>query len=252
LQEFNVERFKVLQQIAPVHFWFEGRRRLIDVVLSRDLEAKAGVAVDLGCGAGESLIGWKRHARQVIGIDGHAELIAADFGDPAVSVMTADVSDLPLTEAFADLVLALDVLEHVPDTLALKEACRILRPGGTLLVAVPAYQWLWSYRDEDAGHLRRYSKRSVRKLIEGAGLTVEYIRCYQCLLFPMVVLARLLGRRGPRVRDMEDNPPSLINRLLLGINLFEVKLGSLGIAMPFGSSILVTARKPDGAAHDPA
>ncbi|CUH88200.1 putative S-adenosylmethionine-dependent methyltransferase/MSMEI_2290 [Phaeobacter sp. CECT 5382] len=234
-----------MQQIAPVHFWFEGRRRLVDLILSRDLEEKADVAVDLGCGAGESLSGWKKHAWQVIGIDGHADLIAADFEDPTVSVMTADVADLPLADESADLVLALDVLEHVPDRQALQEACRILSPGGTLLVAVPAYQWLWSYRDEDAGHLRRYSKRGLRQLIESAGLTVERIRWYQCLLFPMVIVARLLGRRGPRVRDLEDNPPRLFNRLLLGINLFEVRLASLGIGMPFGSSILVTARKPD-------
>jgi SAM-dependent methyltransferase len=247
LQEFTAERFHMLQQIAPDHFWFEGRRRLIDVILSQDLTQKAEVAVDLGCGAGDGLIGWKKHSRRIIGIDAYAELIATDFADPSISVVTADVSDLPLSDACADLVLALDVLEHVPDEQALREAYRILSPGGTLLVAVPAHQWLWSYRDEDAGHQRRYSKRSIRALIEGGGLTVERIRCYQCLLFPMVVLARLLGRRGSRVRNIEDNPPGRINRLLLGINLIEVKLARIGLVMPFGSSILVTARKT---AHD--
>tara|TARA_R110002049_G_scaffold10127_3_gene50468 strand:+ start:179647 stop:180405 length:759 start_codon:yes stop_codon:yes gene_type:complete len=252
MQDFTAERFHVLQQIAPDHFWFEGRRRLIDVILSQDLKQTAEIAVDLGCGAGDGLIAWKKHARHIIGIDAHAELIANDFDDPLVSVVTADVSDLPLPDASVDLVLALDVLEHVPDELALQEAYRILRPGGTMLVAVPAYQWLWSYRDVDAGHRRRYSKRSVRALIEGGGLTIKRIRWYQCLLFPIVVMARLLGKRGSRMRNLEDNPPGPISRLLLSVNLLEVKLAGMGLVMPFGSSILVTARKPYDAAHVPS
>lgn len=238
-----------MQEIAPNHFWFEGRRRLIDYILSKSLSKTTDLAVDLGCGAGDALIEWKKFATKVIGIDGHADLIADVYLDPAVSTIAADVTDLPLPDACADLVLALDVLEHVPDTQALQEAHRILRPGGTVVVAVPAFQWLWSYRDDDAGHLRRYTKRSVRKLVEGAGLTVECIRWYQFFLFPLVVAARVLGKRGPRVRDLEDNPRGWVNKMLRGINLFEVKLATLGVNMPVGSSIFVIARKSYGEAN---
>jgi len=245
MQEFTITRFEVLQRITPVHFWFEARRRLINQILQRSLENQVDVAIDLGCGSGDSLAGWKQHARRVIGIDGHAELIAGTNGDPAIAVIAADVTDVPLLDETAQLVLALDVLEHVPDTATLGEVFRLLAPGGTLLLAVPAHQWLWSFRDKDAGHLRRYSRRSIRKVVEEAGLTIDRLQWYQCLLFPLVVIARLFGRRGPAVRDMEDNPPGVVNRLLLGVNLLEVKLNSLGLRMPYGSSILVVARKPD-------
>ncbi len=238
-----------MQKIAPDHFWFEGRRRLIENILSQSLSKTTDLAVDLGCGAGDALMEWKKYATQVIGIDGHADLIAGVCLDPAVSTIAADVTELPLPTACADLVLALDVLEHVPDTQTLQEAHRILRPGGTVLVAVPAFQWLWSYRDDDAGHLRRYSKRSIRQLVEGAGFTVECIRWYQFFLFPLVMAARFLGKRGPRVRDLEDSPRGLVNKMLLGINLFEVKLATLGVNMPVGSSIFVIARKNHGEAN---
>lgn len=238
-----------MQKIAPNHFWFEGRRRLIDTILSKSLDTTAECAVDLGCGAGDGLVEWKKYANQVIGIDGHAELIAGAHLDPAVTTIAADVTDLPLADESADLVLALDVLEHVPDAQTLSEAQRILRPGGTILVAVPAFQWLWSYRDEDAGHLRRYTRRSIQKQVEGAGLIVEATWWYQFFLFPLVVATRFLGKFGPRMRDLEDSPRGGLNKLLLGANLFEVKLATLGVKMPIGSSIFVVARKTDGEAN---
>lgn len=250
IQDFTAERFEVLQGIAPTHFWFAGRRRLIGQMLSQCLTHKMDIAVDLGCGAGDALADWKQYANRVIGVDGHADLIHGNVRDTSISLMKADVSDLPLPDASAGLVFALDVLEHVQDVTTIQEVNRILSPGGTVLVAVPAHQFLWSYRDDDAGHMRRYSKRSLLDLVQGAGLIVERVLWYQFLLFPMVLVSRFLGRRGAQIRNFEDKPPAFLNWLLRSINLFEVKLNELGVAMPYGSSLLVVARKPDSSRHD--
>jgi hypothetical protein len=69
---------------------------------------------------------------------------------------------------------------------------------------VPAMPWLWSYRDEDAGHLRRYTRRRLNRLLVGAQLRVREMRYYQCLLFPLVAVTRLFGRKRPGLRDFEE------------------------------------------------
>lgn len=201
------------------------------------------LALDIGCGPGAQLSDWKKYARRVVGLDQYADQISPDFFDGQTTLIAGDVTDLPFDDNSMDLVLALDVIEHLPEAPVLNEAMRVLKPGGTLLITVPAFQWLWSYRDEDAGHLRRYSKGTIKQAIEQSGFRVNRMRYYQFFLLPLVVLSRFFGRTSRTTRDLEDFPPAVLNVLFRAINSIEARLDKLGLSMPAGSSIIVLATK---------
>lgn len=244
MRDFSLERFKALQRMHREHFWFAGRRALIAEALRDANSRRCGIAVDLGCGPGAHLDMWKCYARKVVGVDQFAEYVDSVALQSNIALVAADVLALPFDDQSVDLVFALDVIEHVPDEAALAEVMRVLKPDGVLIVTVPAFQWLWSVRDEEAGHRRRYTISEISDLIESAGLSVQTARYYQFFLFPIVVLSRLLGRSSRKMRDREEAPPRLMNKIFRSINLFEVRLGSFGLSMPIGSSVLVSARKP--------
>ena len=161
---------------------------------------------------------------------------------PQVALVQADATHLPLKEDCFDVVVLLDVMEHVDDVAHLTELHEVLRSGGLLLITVPAMPWLWSYRDEAAGHLRRYTYAHLCRVLAQAQLQVQEMRYYQFWLMPLLVVMRLLGRRGPALRDLEEMPCPLLNRLMTGISRIEVQFSDW-IAWPWGASLVAVCRK---------
>lgn len=200
--------------------------------------------MDLGCGGGAGLRGFDGTAVRRHGVDRYSlGLRAIRESMEDVDVVQADCGRLPYRAGVFDVVLAMDLLEHVDDRRTLREAALVLRPGGIAVAACPAGRWLWSARDEAAGHLRRYSKKEVVRLFEGEGLKILRTQHYQFFLFPLVIAARLLGRVTPSVLEREEAPGGWVNVFLGRINRLEVRLGRR-IEWPWGSSIIVVGRKP--------
>ena len=154
---------------------------------------------------------------------------------------------LPFRDATFDVVGAFDVVEHCEsEAQAMQELARVLVPGGRLLMSVPAYQWAWTDHDVLAGHYRRYTRRRLIAAVEGAGLDV--LRCTHVFagVFPFFAAERL-ARRVRRAPDVsEQRLPQVsapLERVLLGLSGVDRRL--LGrLDLPFGSSIVVAARKP--------
>lgn len=241
---FRADRLARLAAIEEDHFWFGPRFALVERLLNRHRPAPGALVLDVGCGTGALLEPLRRRGYRPLGLDVRPEgLASVRARDPNAWVVQAEADRLPLRSESVDAVLALDVLEHVDDRAVLAEVARVLRPGGLLVASVPAYPWLWSRRDEDAGHLRRYGGRSLERVLREAGLVPRELLRYQCLLFPLVAASRLAGRRGPAVRDLEDAPPRFANRALGAVNRFEVRLGTR-VRWPFGSSLVAAAEKP--------
>ncbi len=243
-RRFSGERLSRLGQLERWHFWFVARRALVDRLLGRYGNGRAQLILDVGCGTGLMLSNLMRQGHQTCGLDRRPEGLRATHRSlPQSWLLQGEASCLQLKDNSFDGVLILDVLEHVDDGALLAEVSRVLRPGGWALITVPAMPWLWSFRDEAAGHFRRYTRRQLFQTMAGAQLQVKEMRYYQFWLFPLVALARWLGRRGPRLRDLEEQPPTLLNAALIWLNRFEVALSDV-IPWPWGSSLAAIGRKP--------
>jgi SAM-dependent methyltransferase len=240
---FSSERAEKLAQLQETHFWFAGRLRLVAALTASDLRKRQRV-LDVGCGAGATLRWLSDRGHDAVGIDSSsASLAHASRLVPAATLQRGDAARLPFEDASFDGVLLLDVLEHVDDAAALAEAHRVLRPGGWLLVSVPAHAWLWSVRDRDAGHRRRYSRRAVLRVVEEGGFDVERVTYYQCALLPALAAGRLATRRvgGRRLRDREERVPPRLNRALTRVNSIEAGVAAR-VGLPFGSSLVLRGR----------
>jgi 2-polyprenyl-3-methyl-5-hydroxy-6-metoxy-1,4-benzoquinol methylase len=240
---FPRDRLRRLGQLERWHFWFLGRRALVERLLGRRLAQPGQRVLDLGCGTGFMLGILSHPGRRLIGIDLRTEGLAATRrAQPRAWVAQAHAATLPLAADSVHVVLLLDVLEHVDDRALLLEVARVLRPGGHLLLTVPALPWLWSYRDEAAGHLRRYTRRRLSRVLTATCWQVQEMRYYQCLLLPVAIATRLLGRGGPGARDLEERPPRLLNALLTSVSMAEAALGDV-VAWPWGLSLVALCQK---------
>jgi SAM-dependent methyltransferase len=236
----TIERLDRIAEIETTHFWFTARRRIVHDAIRRLSHPVPMVVVDAGCGTGTILRELPRsHTR--LGIDplgAHLRTTA----DESPVFLRGSIVDLPLRDGSADVVLALDVLEHVDDRAGLTEVRRILRPGGHLVLTVPAGPRLWSARDDEAGHLRRYTRASIRAALDATGFGLDRCGAFHGALFPLLVASRIAGRRSTVARDMEDRPRPALNRVLSAITGAEASLIERGLRIPVGSSLIVVAR----------
>ena len=152
---------------------------------------------------------------------------------------------IPAYDGAFDMVVALDVLEHVEhDVESLAALRKRLAPGGRMVLTVPAYQFLWSRHDETHHHFRRYTRKSLSEAFDQAGFEIEHLTYYNSFLFPLVAALRL-GRRALGLSETADDqmPSPAVNKVLKTIFSGERKLVSR-FSLPFGVSLLAVARNP--------
>jgi SAM-dependent methyltransferase len=153
-----------------------------------------------------------------------------------LSVIRADARDLPVKSDSCGIVTAFDILEHIQeDYLAAAEIARVLRPGGTALIAVPCDMALWSAHDEAVGHVRRYTRPELSALVEKGGLTIERMWSWNVLLRPLVAMRR----KSSTGSDLEEVQP-LVNKVLTSVIVAE---RYLPLKSAPGVSLMLRARK---------
>ena len=224
------------------HWWYRARRDILSDYLTRygNLPKDARI-LEIGCGTGHNLPMLSRFgAVDAIEIDPAA-------GDIASERLGKPVGDAPLPDLHGvargayDLVAVLDVVEHIEDDVAaLKGMASLLRPGGKILIAVPAHQWLWSAHDVVNHHHRRYSRGSLVEAIAAAGLRPRKLSYFNSLLFPLAAAARIAGRLTGR-DDSDDSPPAKpLNALFEAI--FRLERHAVGrVPLTPGVSIVTLA-----------
>lgn len=240
---------QVYSRMAAVedrHWWFVARRRILTSVLSRYVALPAGARLlEAGCGTGGNLAMLGRFG-QVAAFEPDATARQLASRKAGVEVRDGLLPDpVPFEDGSFDLVAALDVLEHLDDDLnSLKALRKRLRPGGWVLMTVPAFPFLWSRHDESHHHKRRYRKTALKQVVREAGLEPVKVTYFNTLLFPLVVAVRLAKTLLGREEGDDALPPGPLNRLLEGI--FGIERHLVGrIGLPAGVSLLVLARNAE-------
>jgi SAM-dependent methyltransferase len=242
--------YEVNWSLEDHHWWFRGRRRIFVDVLRRQLGPTVPGAVprllaELGCGTGGNLPALAQLGR-VIGVEPDAQSAEWARRKTGVEVVVDKLPECPsLPEATFDAIGMFDVLEHISDDQsALRRVRVLLRPGGFVLLSVPAFHWLWTRHDESLHHLRRYTRRTLTAAIQESGLLLRYALYFNFWLFPPVAALRLYHRamgRGP-LHDF-SLPRAPINAALEWVFASESHRLARGKGFPVGVSLLALAWK---------
>jgi SAM-dependent methyltransferase len=240
---FTKDRLQRIAELETWHFWFVQRRVLVLRLLRKWLQGRRGVVLDVGCGTGLMLNALAREGCRAVGVEALGlHRSPGDGSATSPSLIRGDATRLPFGDSRFDAVLLLDVLEHVDDGLVLAEVRRALRPTGLLLLTVPAMPWLWSYRDVAAGHLRRYAYPQLRRVLTASGFLVCRIHYFNSVMLPLAIATRLLGRKTARMRDAEERPGALGNKLMGLVLRMEVALMDR-LALPWGTSLVAVCHR---------
>src|ERR1700691_1543679 len=179
------------------HWWYQGRRTVLERAIEPlGLPAHAQI-LDAGCGSGRNMVDLARHGT-VTGVELSETSVELARARGVGEVLAGSVMDMPFDDATFDLAVSLDVIEHLEDDVgALHELRRVTKPGGALLVTVPAYQWLWSGHDEINHHHRRYNRRTLLAAAQSGGWELERSAHFNSLLLSAAIMLRALERFKP-------------------------------------------------------
>jgi len=251
----EADAYRTFAELEDRHFWFVSRRNIFFHLLRKLYEGqqKSLAVLEVGCGAGGMLPGLAEFG-DVHGLDVAHDYVRYCKERGFHKVLTGSGYALPFPDASFDLVALYDTIEHIPDDhRAMAEVTRILRPGGRVMVSVPAHQWLFSQNDKIAHHFRRYTRSRLRKVFAGAGLAVEKLTYFNFLLFPIIVpvvlLQKLREKLGLLPADAHNvrMPSRPMNWLLTRIMSSERHLLPR-VSLPTGHSLIgLATKREDGA-----
>lgn len=235
----------VYDQMAALdqrHWWYRARREVLAALIRRRACPRPGGAVlEIGCGTGHNLAMLAGFGSvDALELDPAARTIAEErLGKRIMESPLPQLKGVP--SAHYDLIGAFDVIEHVADDhAALMSIARRLKPGGKLVMTVPAHQWMWSVHDEVNHHVRRYSRRALRRRIADTPLRLDALGYFNSLLFPLAVAERLASKlRGKNDSDLKL-PPAPLNSLLE--KTFALERHLIGrVPLPPGLSLFAIA-----------
>lgn len=254
-QEMQQHTYSIMYQVEGAHWWFVGRRRIIESFLAplcQKLKAERHPAsqstpafkiLDIGCGTGANLEMLSRFG-DAEGVDVSAEALAFCRQRGLGSVRQGDAEHLPWEDGSFDLVTGLDVVEHLDDDVAgLKEMRRVLRPGGYAFLFVPAFMFLWGVQDDISHHRRRYTLKGLQQVAREAGFEIERATYANIFFFLPVLVGRLLMRLT-RIRPASENNINI--KALNGVfgRIFGAESSILRyVNLPFGVSAICVARR---------
>ena len=246
----NPEEYENLNRVERDHWYYSGKREIARRWLERlGMNPNAGqLLADCGAGTGAFAVEML-HICRVAAVDDYPEsleILRARL--PSESVHQGSCTNLPFPDAAVDFITALDVLEHIEDDhAAMREMWRVLKPGGGMVVTVPALMSLWSDWDVSLRHFRRYDHASLMALMRGVSPQIVECNYMNFFAFPAVwTLRRLRGAGGQDAgggKRAEDKvPPLPVNSMLRA--MFVWSSSQTSIHWPFGVGLLGVLKKP--------
>jgi len=239
----NPGEYTKMFELEDHYWWFVGRRRLALRLLRAHIKFDKPDVLDLGCGTGvvlRELGSWSKPT----GLDMSDLALGFCQQRSLARLVQGDGSQLPLRSGTMDAIIGLDIFEHIEDDVAaFAEAYRVLRPGGILVLSVPAFRSLWGPHDIALMHHRRYRASEVRKRLEEAGFVVRRATYSVFFLFPIVVVWRLFEKckKGPAKASLVSLP-KWMNSMLIGLQNIEAALLTT-VNLPWGSSVIAVAER---------
>jgi len=242
------EENDIMRSVEDHYWWYQALRSHVASAIEPD--APRFSLLDAGCGTGGMLKVVRQNfpAADLTGVDRSTHALELTAGrETGAKLIPASVQELPFPENSFDFVLSLDVLSAIglDDSLAVHEMHRVLRPGGRLVLNVAALEFLKGAHDCAVDADRRYTRRQLRTLLEGANFRVERVSYWNATLTPPIALFRWLSRaRGRADQPRSDfRPlPAILNSVLQRVAALELS-ASRHVSLPFGTSLFAVARK---------
>jgi SAM-dependent methyltransferase len=241
------EEFREMDGLEASHWWFLGKRLVLDSLLVRAKASRVGRFLDLGCGTGGILQTLQsRGGGLVVGVDRSPLALQFCRERGLEAVVLGDAVKLPFSDGVFGICVMMDILEHIDDEVGLlREAGRVLRPGGAALISVPAFQALWSQHDVTFEHRRRYRRHDLESRVCESGLRVQWSSYTNFFVFAPALLWRTVRRwtgLAPTVRTDFIRVPRPINEALVVTYRLEAAL-LRHLSLPFGVSVVCVARR---------
>jgi SAM-dependent methyltransferase len=250
IDHYPKEVYAKLYELENNSFWFRNRNKLILKALAKNYP-DASKLLEIGCGTGFVLAGIAaaNPRLHLVGSDLHYEALGyAQARLPGAVLLQMDAGNIPYVEEF-DVICAFDVLEHIPrDDAALRQIHQALKRGGGLMITVPQHRWLWSRADDDAGHLRRYTRRGLCSKLMENGFQIIMASSFISFLLPVMIGSRLStcfksGKRPINAQLDELHLPHSIDILFETICAGEHLLINHNFSFPAGGSLLCLATR---------
>jgi SAM-dependent methyltransferase len=256
-KSYNPNYFEPLFQSEDRHFWFQARNQIIHTLMEKELETLSDgyTVLEVGCGTGNVLRMLEIDCKEgvVIGMDlFHDGLL---FAQKRVhcGLLQADLNQPPFRTGL-DIIGMFDVLEHISeDQVVLNNIFQLIKPGGKLILTVPAFQRLFSYFDQASCHIRRYEYVELNEKLAKAGFTVEYMTFYMMITYPIIWLRRIGSRKMDQAIDeinMREQALAelkiipVVNEILLALLDLEARWVGKRRRLPVGTSLVAVACKP--------
>lgn len=239
------EIFDDMYKVETQHWWFVARRKIIESIIKKLNLKKNAQIFDAGCGTGDNLKMLSKYGNVVaMERDSNAfeKAQSRNVGEIYKGELPKIIHDNIKKDK--DLIVLLDVLEHIDDDAgSLTSLKDYINSDGKFLITVPAYQFLWTARDEQHHHKRRYTVSQLKKTLELNGWKINYISYFNSFLFPLALIERIKQKIFPVVEESDlKMPPKWINYIFEKIFSFESRLITK-VAFPFGLSIIAIAEK---------
>lgn len=244
----NIEEYEKMYNLENTYWWFQGRKKIIFELMRKYvlLELNNPRILDSGCGTGLILTELNKYGF-TIGLDISSKALSYCKDRGITKLIKAQVSNLPIKDNTCDVVVSLDLLEHIEnDNEVLKEYHRVLKKDGFICLTVPAHPFLWSEHDEALHHFRRYTKKEFKAtLLKNNFKIVRYSYVISFTFFPIVIyrfLSKILKKKNSQSKTHIIPLPKNINQFLIFILKIEAFLLKF-INLPIGVSLICIAKK---------